>query len=80
MNIEDIITLDDNKEYLILDIIELNKERFLYCVEIDEEEMPKQEYKYLKEIIENGEVYTEEVKDKELLEALTALVLADNLE
>lgn len=80
MNIEDIITLDDNKEYLILDIIELNKERFLYCVEIDEEEMPKQEYKYLKEIIENGEVYTEEVKDKDLLEALTALVLADNLE
>ena len=80
MNIDDIITLDDNKEYLILDIIELNKERFLYCVEIDEEEMPKQEYKYLKEIIENGEVYTEEVKDKELLEALTALVLADNLE
>lgn len=80
MNIEDIITLDDNKEYLILDIIELNKERFLYCVEIDEEEMPKQEYKYLKEIIENDEVYTEEVKDKDLLEALTALVLADNLE
>lgn len=80
MNIEDIITLDDNKEYLILDIIELNKERFLYCVEIDEEEMPKQEYKYLKEIIENGEVYTEEVKDKDLLEALIALVLADNLE
>ena len=80
MNIEDIITLDDNKEYLILDIIELNKERFLYCVEIDEEEMPKQEYKYLKEIIENGEVFTEEVKDKDLLEALTALVLADNLE
>ena len=80
MNIEDIITLDDNKEYLILDIIELNKERFLYCVEIDEEEMPKQEYKYLEEIIENGEVYTEEVKDKDLLEALTALVLADNLE
>ena len=80
MNIEDIITLDDNKEYLILDIIELNKERFLYCVEIDEEEMPKQEYKYLKGIIENGEVYTEEVKDKDLLEALTALVLADNLE
>ena len=80
MNIEDIITLEDNKEYLILDIIELNKERFLYFVEIDEEEMPKQEYKYLKEIIENGEVFTEEVKDKDLLEALTALVLADNLE
>ena len=80
MNIEDIITLEDNKEYLILDIIELNKERFLYFVEIDEEVMPKQEYKYLKEIIENGEVFTEEVKDKDLLEALTALVLADNLE
>ena len=80
MNIDDIITLDDNKEYLILDIIELNKERFLYCVEIDEKEMPKQEYKYLKEIIENGEVFTEEVKDEAILETLTTLVLADNLE
>ena len=50
MNKEDIITLEDNVEYMVLDTALFNHDKYLYCVEIDEEEMPKSEYKYFKEI------------------------------
>ena len=45
MNKEDIITLEDNVEYMVLDTAELNHEKYLYCVSIDKEEMPTDEYK-----------------------------------
>lgn len=73
MNKEDIITLEDNIEYMVLDIVELNHNKYLYCVEIDEEEMPKQEYKYFKEINENGNLFTEEVKDKNIIDTISAM-------
>lgn len=73
MNKEDIITLEDNIEYMVLDIVELNHNKYLYCVEIDEKEMPKQEYKYFKEINENGNLFTEEVKDKNIIDTISAM-------
>ena len=73
MNKEDIITLEDNVEYMVLDTTEFNHNKYLYCVEIDENEMPKEEYKYLKEINENGELFTEDVEDENVIEALTAM-------
>ena len=73
MNKEDIITLDDNVEYMVLDTTEFNHDKYLYCVEIDENEMPKEEYKYLKEINENGELFTEDVEDENVIEAITAM-------
>ena len=80
MNKEDIITLEDNVEYMVLDTAELNHEKYLYCVEIDQEEMPTDEYKYFKEINENDILYTEEVENQDVIEALTALFTASALE
>lgn len=73
MNKEDVITLDNNQEYLILDIVILNNYQYLYCVGIDKEEMPTDEYKYLKVIEENDDLFIEEVMDKKELEAIMAL-------
>ena len=70
MEIEDIITLEDNLEYLILDKTIINNEKYLYCVEIDKEEKPTTNYNYLKEINVNNELYIEEVKDEKMLEML----------
>ncbi len=70
MEIEDIITLEDNLEYLILDKTIINNEKYLYCVEIDKEEKPTTNYNYLKEIDVNNELYIEEVKDEKMLEML----------
>ena len=79
MNIDDIITLEDNVEYMVLDIVELNHERYLYCVEIDSEEMPKQEYKYFKEVIEDGTLYTEEVEDPNILETIISMFTMNHI-
>lgn len=73
MNKEEILTLEDNVEYMVLDTAEFNHDKYLYCVEIDEEEMPKDTYKYFKEVKEDGILYTEEVEDENIIEALTSI-------
>lgn len=73
MNRKDIITLDDNKEYLILDIAEFNNSKYLYTVELESEDMPTTNYKYLEVISEEDGDYVEEVEDKETLEAIASL-------
>lgn len=70
MKIDDIITFDDNLEYLILDIVELNQEKFMYCVQIDSDEKPTDKYICFKSIEENGEYYTEEVEDTDILKSI----------
>lgn len=79
MKKDDIITLEDNVEYMVLDTAEINHEKYLFCVEIDEQEMPKTEYKYFKEIKENDDLFAEEVIDENSIEALTAMFAADYL-
>lgn len=74
MKIDDIITLDDNLDYLVLDIVTLNQEKYLYCVEVDKEELPNANYKYLKEVEENNETYVEEVDDVNIKKTLTSML------
>lgn len=79
MNIEDIITLEDNKEYIILDIVEINQEKYLYCVGIDKDERPTDEYKYFKEVVENGDTFLEKVEDEKVLKTIITLFTNDYL-
>jgi len=73
MNIEDIITLEDNKDYMILDIIDFNKDKYIYFVGIDKDDNPTSEYIYLKVVEENGGYYTEEVQDDNVLKAIVTI-------
>ena len=73
MNKEDVITLSDNKEYLILDIIEVDNKKYLYCVEIGQNEIPTNEYIYAEVTMEDGETFVEEVTDPKRLEAIVSL-------
>jgi len=73
MNIRDVITFEDNNEYVILDIIDYKSEKYLYCVSIDKDEMPTNEFKYFKGIEENNEFYVEEVLDKNLLNDIISI-------
>lgn len=79
MNKEEVITLENNKEYVILDIVIYKEEKYLYCVGIDKDEMPTKEYIYLKSIEENGEYFVENIEDKETLNAIVALFTANYL-
>ena len=66
MNKEDVVTLDNNKDYVILDIVEFNGDKYLYVVGIDENEVPTDDYKYLRAVVEDNELYTEEITDPNL--------------
>ncbi len=44
MKKEDVIVLEDNKEYVILDVANINNEEYIYCVGLDSEEMPTENY------------------------------------
>ncbi len=80
MNKEDIITLENNQEYLILDIITFNNNKYLYCVGIDKEEMPTNEYKYLKATTsENNELFIEEVTNTSELETIITIFTTNYL-
>jgi hypothetical protein len=73
MNIRDIITLEDNKTYLVLDTVELNKEKYLYCVEINEDESSVDEYAYFKVTNINGDRYIDVVEDEKVLKTIISL-------
>lgn len=73
MEINDIITLQDNREYLILDRVSLNNIYYDYGVLVDKDENPTGDYIYFKETMKNNEIYVEEVQDKDTLETLISM-------
>ncbi len=79
MNKEDIITINENEEYMILDTLELNNSKYLYCVQVDKNDMPTKEYRYLKGIEENNECYVEEILDENVLAAVITAFTAKYL-
>lgn len=69
MNVDDLITLDDGKEYILLfKSVDGNDNYFLGVEAVNNE--PTENYEVFKEIVENGESSVEEVTDEALLEKL----------
>jgi len=65
-----IVTLEDNKEYLILEELEKDGTKYLYSVRVLIDETPTDEYViFAHEKDEDGE-YLVELKDKELYDQL----------
>ena len=69
MGVDDIITLDDGKEYILLFKSSEGNDNYFLGVEAVNNE-PTENYEVFKEIIENGESLVEEVTDEALLEKL----------
>ena len=79
MSIEDIITLGDNRELLILDIIDYKESKYIYCVEVDEEENPKENFIFLKLGQDEDGEYVIEVKDEATINKILAIFTANYL-
>ena len=79
MSVEDIITLDDGKEFMILDIVDHGGEKYLYSVEVDEEENPKTNFQILRLIVENNEEFIETVNDKDVINKILPIITANFL-
>ncbi len=69
MNIDEIITLDDGKEYLLLFKSNLNNENYYLASEFVNEQ-PTENYEVIKEVNNNGEIWVEMIDDSELQDQL----------
>lgn len=74
MDIGKVITLEDNKDYLLLEKVSLNSKDYIYIVEVDKNDLPTTNYLFLELTHEPDGDYTEEVEDKNIIEALTSLL------
>ena len=79
MSVEDIITLDDNREFLILDIIDYEGSKYIYCVEVDEEEKPKENFIFLKLDVDASGEYVSEVQDEATINKILPIFTANYL-
>ena len=71
MSVDEIITLEDGKEYiLLLESVVDNANYFLGVEAINNE--PSDHYEVFKQVFENNEYSVEEVTDKDLLDRLLA--------
>lgn len=77
MSINDIITLEDNTNYLILNTIDYG-ETYYYCIKMaDDLKTPIKEYIFISEIIEDGEIFINRITNEKLLDRLYN-ILANN--
>ncbi len=70
MNVNNIIKLDNNKEYLLLDDSLFEGNRYFLATEIDKDDKPSDNHLFFKCINDGGEEYVEVVNDDKLKTAL----------
>ncbi len=71
---QELITLDDGKEFLVVDIVEYEGERYLYLARDDE----KLEVMLVKEKIEADELVVETVGDNDIKKIIMEKLLENN--
>ncbi len=72
MDINDIIMLANNKEYLLLDDAILEKNRYFLAVQVVNDE-PTNNYLFFKHISDKNDDYVEEVKEDNIKNALLGI-------
>ena len=73
MNVDTVITLDNDINCLLLEKAELNNDNYFLSVVLDESEEPSDEYVVLKEINEGADSYVMRVDDESTLVELVKL-------
>ncbi len=76
LDIYDVVTLDDDFEYLVINIIKLNDVDYVFLVKKDD----YNDFKVLEMIINCGEITLREVKDENVLKKLNLTLMRKSLE
>lgn len=71
LNIGEMITLDDDKEYVVMEVVEEGDKHYLYLVNEKEKE-----FLVAQEIIDNNEIYIENVLDENKKTEIIKIFLA----
>lgn len=76
MKVNDLITLNDNSNYLLLDEIIHDKDKYFFCVKVDEEKTkPINDYVFIKGDSINNQKSVTIIKDNSLIDVLYDIVL-----
>lgn len=70
IEVGNIVTLENNQEYLILEELTDNDHRYVYSVRVLEDETPTDEYLIFESIIREDDEFLKPVNDKELYDNL----------
>ena len=72
MEIDELITLDDNKQYVLLSKAEKDGKNYFLAAEIINDQ-PSENYEIFEEINENNEISVEVVDNQELIDELVII-------
>ena len=75
LEIYDVLTLNDNKEYCVLRIYEELDNIYLLLVEIDDQEEFTDSYRIVKQIYENDQMFIENIEDAEKINKLKEIFI-----
>ncbi len=70
IEVGNIVTLENNQEYLILEELVKENVKYVYSVRVLEDETPTDEYLIFEAIIKNNEEFLKPVNNKELYDNL----------
>lgn len=70
IEVGNIVTLENNQEYLILEELTDNEHKYVYSVRVLEDETPTDEYLIFESIIRDDDEFLKPVNDKELYDNL----------
>lgn len=73
MNVDTVITLNNNINCLLLEKANYNDENYFLAVVLDDNEEPSDEYVVLKEIVEDEQNYVMRIVDESILAELIKL-------
>lgn len=74
LELYDILTLEDDKDYTIANMASYNDAEYLYLIEVDKDEnVIETNQKIVRRVLQDGEDSVEIVTEKEELEAVTKL-------
>ena len=82
MQTGDILTLDYNEKYLLLNKVNSNNKNYFLAVGVtqDEKDIDMDDITFFEEILENNEVFVQEVYNEELLDTLSdaSMLISNN--
>lgn len=70
MEKENIIVLDDDSKYMLLDETNIEEYKFFFAVKLNENDEPTTQYEVFKEVLEEGEIYIDILDDSNYKQAL----------
>ena len=80
MRESDIITLNNNTNYMVITKVEYNKKDYYLIIPVDEKDgLIFTNFKFAKYTIENGEEFVEIINDKKLHNALYTILLTEHM-